>query len=552
MWRGYITDWGQTVEQDRKYVTTITAKDAFVRLEQIKLPSSAWAMEIVKDDPTLWFRLNETGTVRITDSSDGGNYGLYDNCVQGAQGLVVNDADSAAQFAHSLEERAVIQNPSLISGYPFTASLMFQIDSSDPDGVKEMFSSLPHPPAISPGVDIRMLSTPYAGRLYALVDDGTNGRACWSIGALDDSHPHHVAWVATSASSMSMYVDGVFQGIIATGGSGAPTWPGNPSNGYTIGNYTDLLVGDYGFGANAAGDATQVHRGTIDEVCVWDGQSITAARIAAHSLAVLTGWSGDDSGARVTRFLDVLGWAATLRAISSGISILGPASWLAGSTALAAMQAWADTELGAFFIGKSGEITWRSRHYPLVNANAMTSQATFGDKTSGLALGYNAIELPRDEALIRNPVTASRVNGVSVTVKDDPGIEKYGDRAYAMVATQDQLDSAVRDRALWGLNRWKELGTRLASMTLTPTSDPSLWPQALGRELGDRITVKRTPLGTGNQVSLDLIIERIEHTFTPFTWTTKFSGSPVDPNVGKYLILDDPTFGLLDTALMAY
>jgi hypothetical protein len=31
-----------------------------------------------------------------------------------------------------------------------------------------------------------------------------------------------------------------------------------------------------------------------------------------------------------------------------------------------------------------------------------------------------------------------------------------------------------------------------------------------------------------------------------------FRGAPVDPNVGDYLILDDTTYGLLDTALLAY
>jgi hypothetical protein len=86
-------------------------------LEQIKLPSSAWALEVAKDDPTAWFRLGETNTVRVTDSSDGGNYGLYDNCQQGAPSLVVNDSDPAVGFAHSLEERVTIQNPNLISGY---------------------------------------------------------------------------------------------------------------------------------------------------------------------------------------------------------------------------------------------------------------------------------------------------------------------------------------------------------------------------------------------------------------------------------------------------
>jgi hypothetical protein len=110
------------------------------------------------------------------------------------------------------------------------------------------------------------------------------------------------------------------------------------------------------------------------------------------------------------------------------------------------------------------------------------------------------------------------------------------------------------DRANWLVARFKELGTRLASMTLLPRTDPTnLWPQVLGRLIGDRITVKRTPLGLNSEISLDFIIEGVEHSFgVGPVWTTVFRGATVDPNVGNYLILDDPVHGLLDQALLAY
>ncbi len=106
---------------------------------------------------------------------------------------------------------------------------------------------------------------------------------------------------------------------------------------------------------------------------------------------------------------------------------------------------------------------------------------------------------------------------------------------------------------MWLLAKYKEQGTRLAAMTISPRRDPSnLWPQVLGLKHGDRITVKRTPLGVGNETSIDVIIEGISHDFGPKRWKTTFVGSPVDPNVGDYMINDDPVYGLLDTALMAY
>ena len=40
--------------------------------------------------------------------------------------------------------------------------------------------------------------------------------------------------------------------------------------------------------------------------------------------------------------------------------------------------------------------------------------------------------------------------------------------------------------------------------------------------------------------------------FSKYGLTINFRSSPVDPNVGSYLILDDATYGLLDDALLGY
>jgi hypothetical protein len=226
--------------------------------------------------------------------------------------------------------------------------------------------------------------------------------------------------------------------------------------------------------------------------------------------------------------------------------------WSTGATALSVMQGWADTELGLLFMSADNKVTFRSRHSPILDTASRVSQATFSDNASPR---YVTVDLPRDMALVRNPVTAARRDGITVTVSNTSSIANtYGPRNWAAPTSEDQKDSAVYDRANWLLARYKSLGTRLASMVLRPRTDPSnLWPQVLGRLIGDRVTVKRTPLGLNSQTSLDFIIEGIEHTFgVGPDWTTTFIGAPVDPNVGSYLVLDDNTYGLLDTAELAY
>jgi hypothetical protein len=559
VFQGYVTDWGQTQPDDKMFVTTITAKDAFERFDQIQLPSSAWALVVAGDNPTAWFRLGETQTTRVSDTSPNGNYGIYDNCQQGQGGLIVNDQDGAVSFAHSLEERVVIQNRNLLTGYPYTIGFMFKVDNTEPAGDKFIFVGNPNLPGSANGFIYIFMgydgSTVTTGCIAFWISDGTNTHLTATVGRFDDNKPHHAVIVVRAGNDQSIYIDGK-NSPAGTGGTGT----GNPSflalqpPNWTIGNYPDVYFGDWGFGANADGlgvASQQVHRGTIDEFCIWNGTSLTTSTVSSEASAAF-GWANDTAGPRIGRLLDEIGWPAASRDLQTGISVLQASDWTAGSTVLSVMQQWADTELGLFFMSADNKVTFRSRHSPFLDANAMTSQATFSDNVSPR---YQFVDLPRDSALIRNPVTAARRNGITVTVSDTTSIANtYGPRNWSAPTSEDALDSAIYDRATWLLSRYKSLGTRLASMTLLPRTDPStLWPQALGRVIGDRVTVNRTPLGLNSQIALDFIIEGVEHQFgVGPVWTTVFHGSPVDPNVGKYLILDDATYGKLDTADLAY
>ncbi len=558
MFRGYITDFGQTIVEDKVFASSWTARDAFVRLEQQKLPSSAWALEVRQDNPTLWFRLGETATLRISDSSDGGNYGLFGGVSQGVQGLVVNDADGAIEVDHSPDARCNIQTTP-ITGYPFTISAMFKIDGTDPASFHAIFAGFVGPPAATfPRVELSIPNVGYGfgdQTITTTVSDGTNVRATHGATIVTDGDPHHVAVVYSSASSVAIYLDGVAETITSsTTGTGSPTWP-TPLY-WAIGNYPDIQasLGSFGFGngLGPSGTIADATKGTLDEFCVWNGVALSSTQVATHATAALTGWDGDYTGSRVSRFLDAISWPASLRSIQTGISVLQAADWSAGSSALSVMQAWADTELSQFFVDRDGNIVWRSRHYPYLNSRAVTSQASFVDGHTNGTLADNIL-MTRDEALIRNPVQATRAKGVSVAASDTTFVAKYGDRTWSAPGSQDQQDAVVRDRAIWLLGRYKELGTRLASLELFPRRNPAtLWPLALGLDIGDRITVKRQPLGLNNVINVDQIIESVEHQGSPMSWTTKFTGSPVDPGVNTFLILDDATYGKLDTGVLAY
>jgi hypothetical protein len=243
------------------------------------------------------------------------------------------------------------------------------------------------------------------------------------------------------------------------------------------------------------------------------------------------------------------GWPSDLRAIETGTSTMG--SYELPATMRDMVQRLADTEAGMLFIDGAGNVVHRSRSALWADTRSNTAQAVYGDITSGESLVYVAdgFDLHRDEALLRNPITASRSGGITVTAEDTAySTDKYGERNWPAPVAYDQSDVVMVSRAWALLARYKELGTRLKAVRFVPQDNPlGLWPEVLGREIGDRITIKRTPLGLGNQIETDQIIEGVTHTFAPKVWVTEFRGSPVDTTAyGKF---DECKF---DTVKFAY
>ena len=93
---------------------------------------------------------------------------------------------------------------------------------------------------------------------------------------------------------------------------------------------------------------------------------------------------------------------------------------------------------------------------------------------------------------------------------------------------------------------------RFDTITLTPLRDPArLFPQVLGREIGDRIAVIRRPPGMAPIVK-QLFIRGITHTvdISSVTWQTQW----MLQNAARYnfLTLGDPVQGSLNVNGLAH
>jgi hypothetical protein len=257
--------------------------------------------------------------------------------------------------------------------------------------------------------------------------------------------------------------------------------------------------------------------------------------------------AGENTGARVGRILDSAGWPSADRIIDTGSSTL-QATTLDGS-ALTELQMAVDSELGELYVDGAGRVVFRSRAATLTDTRSVTPQAVFGP-----AVGehrYVTAAPDYDDTQLANKVTAAVVGGAEQTAADAASQAAYLIRTAARTDLILQTDADAASWAGFVLYISKDPELRFSALTINPRVDPAdLYPQVLGRELGDRITVRLIPPGGGDPIERDCFIRGIEHTVGPMQWLTTWTlGSATKYS---FLILDDATLGALDGNALSY
>ncbi|MEV0151582.1 MULTISPECIES: hypothetical protein [unclassified Nonomuraea] len=395
-----------------------------------------------------------------------------------------------------------------------------------------------------------------------LLGTGTLGGTAFHVSVTDDIRKISIRRGASRADSPLIRYEAT-TGAIVLDNSGRKYDPTNLAGPYVSGGVTQvepmrpIIVSAIWDGVDYPLATTYTDSWDID----WAGPNwseATAAFTDAFRVleedkrqAVAAVGSGETSGARIHRILDSVGWPADKRAIDPGDVTL-QATTLEGP-ALTELQAVADAELGALYIRGDGVLVFQERTAVMTDPRSTTSQATFGDgggselpyKDGGLGLSY-------DTATLINRVIAQREGGTEVMVEDLASQEKY--LVHSPVSASDLLletDSAVSDWATYLLTVSRAPELRFTSMEVWPRVDPErLWPQVLGREIGDRITVIRRPPGGGDPIVRDVIIRGIEHEITPDNWVTRWTFQPATKFA--FLVLNADPGGRLDQNALAF
>jgi hypothetical protein len=77
-----------------------------------------------------------------------------------------------------------------------------------------------------------------------------------------------------------------------------------------------------------------------------------------------------------------------------------------------------------------------------------------------------------------------------------------------------------------------------------------LWPQVLGRQFGDRITVKRRPKGGGDPIVKDCFVRGYEHASDGAAWTSAFVLQSAERY--SFFVIGDPILGAVGSNAIAY
>ena len=240
---------------------------------------------------------------------------------------------------------------------------------------------------------------------------------------------------------------------------------------------------------------------------------------------------------RVAAVLDTVSWPAGLRDLTEiGLALL-PATTFTGP-ALDHVVAAAEAEVGSFHIASDGTATFRNR---TTYSGSPASSATFGPGAG--ELGYETIDLVYDDDELYNEAIVTAEGGIAQTSDD-------GNPVLATITRSGDVyldDNHAKNVAEWLVGIHATQQVRVRGLELAPQFDETnMWPQVLGRDLTDAVTVKFDPPGSGDTVNQLAVIQSVAHDADARngTWRTVWTLHPL-PSIqtDNYWILGTSQLG---------
>jgi hypothetical protein len=510
---GFVTGWPLAPEVNGDSVCRIQAYDGLAYLASVDLPTDllSYTIESGSNTPVAWWPLGDSQQI-VSDRQD--TYPYAFNILEPRTGSA--PSGYMAGTSNSFDGTYGALGPAVDASGAWTVSFFFKTDTpASADGLNPIIMGASSSDPASIGIDS-------SGRLTWRQSPSNTSNSGFRA---DNDLWHHGAVVYTGSGAAKIYVDGVYLSASSETGSGAD------STGWQL------------IGASNVANDDDYFRGELAHITIWH-VALSATDIAGLATAGLRGVPGGATTTDdwITAVLDAAGWPATWRNLDTGTVTPGGMKW--GAPALNLLQDLAATERGRIYVDRLGSVEFQDASHDYTDTRAITSQATYSDSKVAGTVQFSAInEIAYTDQYLANRITVTTAEGLGYTSDNTTSQTTYGIRA-RQIDTLIASGSDALTRAFIELDRYADPALRISEWTVAPAKAGSTaYPKVLGARLADRVTFEIQPNKVGTRISEDLIVESINHEFTPDRWVTTFSGSPA---VDAWL-LEDTTYGLLDS-----
>lgn len=528
---GFATSLKQEYDQSNRDATCVVELEDAFKIFNLTNPSSQFSAYIQTTRPSLWFRMSEKGTGTVmADSSGYGRAGTWVNApTYGATGLIAGDSNTAVTFARASSQYGVCTT------FPYpTSQLGFSVWFKSTSANDQTIVSLARQDTGFTRFAVQLLSTGALRFIVHLPEYSVHALFTTPETTYLDGTAHHVYGTTDFSggdkNTWSIGIDGTARPYSLATLSFVPqtTYPSTAGS---------LFIGQLG-------NSSAYFDGTLDEFTAYADTSFTIAALTSKLAGIYTTATtrnaGDPTGTHITEVLDNCEWPAQDRVIDTGNSTLQADDYTIGS-ALEIMQKMNETEQGMFFMSQDGRVTFKQRRSTLGVAPA----ATFTDDPSS-GVRFSNLTFSYDDQLLYNTVIAARTNGGQFTVADQSSVDRYLVHTYTASDLLYDTDAQTQDLAQWIVNRFGEPSLRVERMTILPERNAAaLYPAVFDLELGDLVTVNRTPLGIGSAISRNVLVVGTDETILPDRYEITFSIAEADTS--SYWLLGDSTYSVLDT-----
>jgi len=281
-----------------------------------------------------------------------------------------------------------------------------------------------------------------------------------------------------------------------------------------------------------------------------DGDS-TVTAVALDAFYILSGQTlteftppVETVNERINRILDRPGvqWAGELRNLEDSVQSLGAYPISAETNALNYLQRVADSEPGAIFIDKSGNVAFTNR------TKAATSQdlVTLGEG----GISFDNLRVIYGSENLYNEVVVTRENGGTAIASNLASQGAYGVRTFDVTNLLVETDQQIADIAVEYASRFSEPEYRFDSLEVDLHKlDLADQNKILGLELGSVVEAVFTPNGIAPAIDRYLEVINIEHQVRTDTHYVTLGFAEL---VYAPLVLDDAVFGKLDVGTLSW